>query len=490
MLTAWNGLAIAAYADGFRALKDPKYRETAEKTADFLLKTHRDADGRLLRSSQMGKAKGAAYLEDYAFLGHGLLRLHAATNDPKWLAQAKAMIDRMIADFSDKDEGGFFFTADNHETLIARIKDPFDGALPGANSVAILDLMALSKATGDRKYEGVAGKALEAFSPALADLSAGVPLMLVGLEEYLDARGKADAAAPASDRLPGGLKVLKAEASVGAGAKVAPGAEFGVKITLEISRRLAHRGEPKRVGDHQSHGGFPGRRLAPVAGESRLSRRPDDGLARGRGRHERVPGPGHAHGHHESRREGVGADRSRALDPPSSLQRSRVPGTGRVEGADQGGEVMPATGPMGICGLLNLNKPIGVTSRDVVDRVSRPLRKVKVGHAGTLDPLASGVLVVCVGPATRLIEYVQAMPKTYRASIRLGATSDTLDADGHVVDTIDPRRPSEAEIREAIVPQVGTIHQVPPQFSALKVNGRARTTLPVRARKSRWRRVR
>ena len=91
------------------------------------------------------------------------------------------------------------------------------------------------------------------------------------------------------------------------------------------------------------------------------------------------------------------------------------------------------------CGVLCLNKPTGVTSRDVVDRVVRPLgRKVKVGHAGTLDPLASGVLVVCVGAATRLIEYVQRQPKTYRTVVRLGARSDTHDADGTV--TRRPRR--------------------------------------------------
>lgn len=129
---------------------------------------------------------------------------------------------------------------------------------------------------------------------------------------------------------------------------------------------------------------------------------------------------------------------------------------------------MPSTP---ICGLLNLNKPIGATSRDVVNRISRPLRKIKVGHAGTLDPLASGVLVVCVGAATRLIEYVQRMPKTYRATIRLGATSDTLDADGRVVEMVDPPRPTEAQVRVALMTQVGTIEQMPPQFSALKVAG-------------------
>ncbi len=123
------------------------------------------------------------------------------------------------------------------------------------------------------------------------------------------------------------------------------------------------------------------------------------------------------------------------------------------------------------CGLLNLNKPIGVTSREVVDRVARPLRKVKVGHAGTLDPLASGVLVVCVGAATRLIEYVQRMPKTYRARVRLGASSDTDDADGTIVEAIDPPIPSAADLRAVLASQVGVIEQVPPEFSAIKVAG-------------------
>ncbi len=123
------------------------------------------------------------------------------------------------------------------------------------------------------------------------------------------------------------------------------------------------------------------------------------------------------------------------------------------------------------CGLLNLNKPIGVTSRDVVDLVARPLRKIKVGHAGTLDPLASGVLVVCVGAATRLIEYVQRMPKTYRARVRLGASSDTHDADGTITEAIDSPVPTDAELRDALSTQVGTIEQVPPEFSAIKVAG-------------------
>lgn len=126
----------------------------------------------------------------------------------------------------------------------------------------------------------------------------------------------------------------------------------------------------------------------------------------------------------------------------------------------------------GLVGVLSVNKPGGVTSRDVVNQVGRVLgRGVKLGHAGTLDPLATGVLVLCVGQATRLIEYVQDMPKAYRAVIRLGATSDTLDADGQVTERIDPPVPTIEAVRSSLATQVGLIDQMPPVYSALKVGG-------------------
>jgi tRNA pseudouridine55 synthase len=123
-------------------------------------------------------------------------------------------------------------------------------------------------------------------------------------------------------------------------------------------------------------------------------------------------------------------------------------------------------------GFLNVNKPPGVTSRDVVDHVVRLVgRRVKAGHAGTLDPLATGVLVVALGSGTRLIELVQRQSKVYRTTIRLGARSDTLDADGAIVEVADPIIPTEGDLRTALASQVGTIAQVPPRFSALKVGG-------------------
>ncbi len=125
------------------------------------------------------------------------------------------------------------------------------------------------------------------------------------------------------------------------------------------------------------------------------------------------------------------------------------------------------------CGVLCLNKPTGVTSRWVVDRAVKAFgRKVKVGHAGTLDPLASGVLVVCVGAATRLIAYVQQQAKTYQTVVRLGAISDTLDADGAVEEVAGAADPGIEAIRAAIATQIGTIAQIPPDYSALKVDGR------------------
>jgi tRNA pseudouridine55 synthase len=126
----------------------------------------------------------------------------------------------------------------------------------------------------------------------------------------------------------------------------------------------------------------------------------------------------------------------------------------------------------GLKGLLNVSKPSGPTSRDMVNLVSRMLRRVKAGHAGTLDPLATGVLVICIGSTTRLIDSIQRMPKTYRTVIRLGARSDTLDVDGHVEAVEDPRIPDEDDVRGAVATQVGEISQLPPEFSALKVGGR------------------
>lgn len=125
-----------------------------------------------------------------------------------------------------------------------------------------------------------------------------------------------------------------------------------------------------------------------------------------------------------------------------------------------------------LSGLLVLDKPGGMTSRDAINRVQRTLpRRTKIGHTGTLDPLATGVLVVCIGQATRLAEYVQAMGKTYRSTFLLGVTSDTDDADGTITPRPDTRPAALTDIEAALSRFVGDIDQVPPAYSAMLTGG-------------------
>lgn len=233
VLTSWNGLMIAAYADGFRVLKEPRYRLAAERAADFLLSKLRTPDGRLLRSFRAGQAKLPAYLEDYAFLAHGLLRLHAATGDARRLEQARELTDRMIADFLDTKDGGFFYTATDHESLVARPKEAIDGVLPSGNSVAIRNLVALAKATGKASYLDLAGKTLDTFSARLTKTPASHPLMLVALGEYLDVRPNAAGAVAAPSREPdpeGETVTARGEIAGPAG----PGRDIDVVVNLQI----------------------------------------------------------------------------------------------------------------------------------------------------------------------------------------------------------------------------------------------------------------
>jgi len=123
-------------------------------------------------------------------------------------------------------------------------------------------------------------------------------------------------------------------------------------------------------------------------------------------------------------------------------------------------------------GLLNINKPPGCTSRDVVNRLQKLVRPEKIGHAGTLDPLATGVLVVAVGGATRLVEYLQQQSKSYLATFQLGRSSDTEDVEGKIVELPNPQQPTRTQIEAALPRFTGEIDQVPPAFSALKVGGR------------------
>ena len=238
VLTAWNGLMIAAYADGYRVLKDAKYRQSAERAAGLLLEKLRTKEGRLLRTYRAGSAKLPGYLEDYAFLSFGLLRLHRATGDARWLREAQSLVDRMVADFEDKEDGGFFFTATDHEQLLARAKDPFDNALPSGNSMAILDLLELYRITHQTTYLDRAGKTLSAFSTAIAQIPAALPLALVGLGQYLDERAESAkdkvAVAGTTGEIAGEIVTATIRSDLEPAAAQAPGAEFNVTVKLSI----------------------------------------------------------------------------------------------------------------------------------------------------------------------------------------------------------------------------------------------------------------
>jgi uncharacterized protein YyaL (SSP411 family) len=155
ILTAWNGLMMASFAEAGIVLDRSDYTEAARRNAEFVLSSLRK-DGMLLRTWKDGQAKFNGYLEDYAFLAEGLLTLFETTGEARWLREALALADRMIEEFWDNDGGGFFFTGKSHEDLIVRSKDYFDNATPSGNSVAAIALLRLAALTGRENYRNLA----------------------------------------------------------------------------------------------------------------------------------------------------------------------------------------------------------------------------------------------------------------------------------------------------------------------------------------------
>ena len=127
---------------------------------------------------------------------------------------------------------------------------------------------------------------------------------------------------------------------------------------------------------------------------------------------------------------------------------------------------------MGIHGILNLNKPPKITSRQAVDYVKRLLNVKKAGHGGTLDPDATGVLLICLGNGTKLFEALQVGTKEYEGALTLGITTDTLDANGQITKTLDASRITPNQIQSACQQFIGEIEQMPPMFSAVKHKGK------------------
>jgi uncharacterized protein YyaL (SSP411 family) len=177
-LTAWNGLMIAALAEAGAVLERDDYLGAARACADFVWSELRDGDGNLLRTYKDGSARLNAYLEDHAFLLEALLTLYEASFETVWFERARELAGTLLARFADAERGGFFSTADNHESLIARRKEIGDHPIPSGNSAAAFGLLRLAALTGERSYEvaaegvfrlfaGPAGQHPEAFGHLL-----------------------------------------------------------------------------------------------------------------------------------------------------------------------------------------------------------------------------------------------------------------------------------------------------------------------------------
>ncbi len=155
-LTAWNALMLSALADAAAVLGREDYRDAAVTCAEFLTTTMRGPDGRLRRTYNRGEARLNAYLEDHAFLLEALLTLYESTFDPRWFAEAERLAGELLERFADPEHGGFFSTAEDHETLIARRKDLDDAPIPSGPSAAAFGLLRLARLTGEARYEDAA----------------------------------------------------------------------------------------------------------------------------------------------------------------------------------------------------------------------------------------------------------------------------------------------------------------------------------------------
>ncbi len=201
ILTAWNGLMIGALAEGYRVLREPRYREAASRSVHFVLENLRAKDGRLFRTYRAGRAHVDAYLEDYAYLADALIDLYETGGDERHLRAAERLMERVMTDFIDQESGAFFSTAAVHEHLILRRRDGVDGATPAPNAAAAAALARLSYHLNRPEYRTAAIHAIKAYGRSIARhprafakslcvvdllLSGPVELAFVGDPEQLD----------------------------------------------------------------------------------------------------------------------------------------------------------------------------------------------------------------------------------------------------------------------------------------------------------------
>ncbi len=188
VLTAWNAMMIRALAISGLHLNRATDIAAAKRAARFLLKNLRNEDGDLLRSWRSGEATHAAYLDDYAFLVSALIALHDATGDDEWMQLAQELNERQLSRFYDDEQHVFYFTAHDHEQLIARTSSPFDSVFPSGNSVAIRNLIRLSGQSDD--LSETARQTLLRFLPVIQKSPASSSGLALAVHEWLVASEK------------------------------------------------------------------------------------------------------------------------------------------------------------------------------------------------------------------------------------------------------------------------------------------------------------
>lgn len=185
ILTSWNAMMIDAFASAAPILEEPRYTEAAVRAAQFLWENMRRDDGLMYRTAKDGKAHLNAYLEDYAYFANALVSLYEATFDPTWITRAIELVDIMKEQFWDAEQGGFFYTGNDHEQLITRGKDPHDSAIPNGNAMAVTALARLYKLTGKPQFQELADRTLELFASVLnrSPIASSQMLIALGLHQ-------------------------------------------------------------------------------------------------------------------------------------------------------------------------------------------------------------------------------------------------------------------------------------------------------------------
>jgi uncharacterized protein YyaL (SSP411 family) len=182
VLVSWNSLAIEALALAGAALGEPRYTAAARAAAEFLLAHVRHSDGRLLHCWRNGQAKYNAYLDDYAGLGNALVTLYESDGSPAWLDQAIRLADELLTRFADRQRGGFFYTAADHEPLIVRKKDVIDSPVPSGNGLAAMLLYRLQRICHRDDYRVAAEATLRACFAWMRQAPTGTFQLLLAMD--------------------------------------------------------------------------------------------------------------------------------------------------------------------------------------------------------------------------------------------------------------------------------------------------------------------